>query len=120
MNWSTKELNGRANGEEGGTSNDRTSASGDGDTPSVSTQKSTAKGKHMSLQELETEIKKLTLKERAALARWIVQSLDELSEPEIEALWAEEAEHRLDELEQGLVTEIPAEEVLRRARAAIS
>ena len=83
---------------------------------------STVKGKHVSLQELEAEIKKLTLKERAALAKWIVQSLDELSESEIEALcvWAEEAEHRLDELEQGLVTEIPAEEVLRRARAAIS
>ena len=74
----------------------------------------------MSLEELETEIKKLTLKERAALAKWIVQSLDDLSESEIEALWAEEAERRLDELEQGLETEIPAEEVLRRARAAIS
>jgi hypothetical protein len=35
-------------------------------------------------------------------------------------LWAKEAERRLDELEQGLVAEIPAEDVLRRARAAIS
>jgi putative addiction module component (TIGR02574 family) len=62
----------------------------------------------------------LNLNERAGLARWLVQSLDELSESEIETLWVEEAERRLDELEQGLVTEIPAEEVLRRARAAIS
>ncbi|MBI3781399.1 MAG: addiction module protein [candidate division NC10 bacterium] len=74
----------------------------------------------MSIEELEVEIKKLTLRDRAALAKWIVESLDALSESEIEALWVEEAEHRLDELEQGLVTEIPAEEVLRRARAAIS
>jgi putative addiction module component (TIGR02574 family) len=74
----------------------------------------------MSLEELEIEIKKLNLKERAALAKWIVESLEGLSEAEIEALWAEEAERRLDELEQGLVTEIPGEEVLRRARAAIS
>jgi putative addiction module component (TIGR02574 family) len=74
----------------------------------------------MSIEELEAEIKKLNLKDRAALAKWIVESLDELSESEIEALWAEEAERRLDELEQGMVTEIPAEEVLRRARAAIS
>ena len=74
----------------------------------------------MSLEELETEIKKLTLKERGALAKWIVQSLDDLPESEIEALWAEEAERRLDELEQGLATEIPAEEVLLRTRAAIS
>jgi putative addiction module component (TIGR02574 family) len=74
----------------------------------------------VSLEQLEAEIKKLNLKERAALAKWIIQSLDELSESEIEALWVEEAERRLDELEQGLVTEIPAEEVLRRVRAAIS
>lgn len=74
----------------------------------------------MSLKELEAEIKKLDLNDRAALAKWIVESLDELSEAEVEALWAEEAERRLDELEQGLVNEIPAEEVLRRARMAIS
>lgn len=74
----------------------------------------------MSIEELEAEIKKLTLEDRAALAKWIVESLDELSESEIEALWAKEAEHRLDELEQELVTGIPAEEVVRRARTAIS
>lgn len=74
----------------------------------------------MSRKELEAEIKKLDLKDRAALAKWIVESLDELSEVEIEALWVEEAEHRLDEMERGLVTEMSAEEVLRRARMAIS
>ncbi|SPF49170.1 conserved hypothetical protein [Syntrophobacter sp. SbD1] len=74
----------------------------------------------MSLEELEAEIKKLDLKDRATLAKWIVESLDELSKSEIEMLWAEEAELRLDEMEQGLVTEIPSEDALRRARAAIS
>ena len=74
----------------------------------------------MSLKEIEAEIKKLDLKERAGLAKWVVESLDELSEAEVEALWVEEAELRLDELEQGLVAEIPAKEALRRARAAIS
>jgi hypothetical protein len=74
----------------------------------------------MSLKEIEAEIKKLDLKERAELAKWIVETLDELSEAEVEALWVEEAELRLDELEQGLVTDIPAEEALRRARVAIS
>jgi hypothetical protein len=74
----------------------------------------------MSLEELETQIKQLTLKDRAALAKWIVESLDELSDSEIEALWVEEAERRLDEMEQGLVNEIPAQEVLRRARASLS
>ena len=74
----------------------------------------------MSINEIEAEIKNLDLKDRATLAKWIVESLDDLSEAEVEALWAEEAECRLDELEQGLVTEIPDKEVLRRARAAIS
>jgi len=74
----------------------------------------------MGLKEIETEIKKLGLKDRAALAKWVVESLDELSEAEVEALWADEAERRLDEMERGQVTEIPAKEVLRRVRAAIS
>ena len=74
----------------------------------------------MGIDEIEVEIKKLPLRERAALAKWIVESLDKLSESEIEALWTEEAERRLDALEQGLVTEIPAEEVLSRARAAMT
>mgnify|MGYP000854859142 FL=1 len=73
----------------------------------------------MTLQELKTEIGKLPLNERAALAKSLIDRLDDLSESEIEALWTEEAERRLDELEQGRATEIPAEEVLRRARAAI-
>ncbi len=74
----------------------------------------------MSLKEIEEEIKKLDLKERASLAKWIVESLDNLSEAEVEKLWAEEAERRLDEMERGHVPEIPAKEALRRARAAIS
>lgn len=74
----------------------------------------------MNIKEIEAEIQKLDLRDRATLAKWIVESLDDLSEAEVEALWAEEAERRLDELEQGLVTEIPDREVLRRARAAIS
>jgi len=79
-----------------------------------------APGELMSLDELVAEVKKLSLEDRAALAKRIVESLDELSEPEIEALWVQEAERRLEELEQGRAAEIPAEEVLRRARAAIS
>jgi putative addiction module component (TIGR02574 family) len=74
----------------------------------------------MSLKEIEAEIKKLDLKDRAALAKWVVESLDELSEAEVEALWIEEAERRLDEMERGPMTGIPAKEVLRRAKAAIS
>lgn len=74
----------------------------------------------MSLTELENAIKKLKLQERAALAKWLLESLEGLSEAEIEKLWAEEAERRLDEIEQGVVNTVPLDEVMRRARAAIS
>ncbi len=74
----------------------------------------------MGLKEIEAEIRKLDLKDRASLAKLIVESLDDLSEAEVEALWAEEAERRLDEMERGQVNEIPAKEVLRRARNVIS
>lgn len=74
----------------------------------------------MGINELEVEISKLPLKERALLAKWIMESLDTLPEEEIETLWVEEAERRLDEMEQGLATDIPVGEVLSRARAAIA
>lgn len=73
----------------------------------------------MSLFELKTQIGKLPVSERAALAKWILDSLEHLSEAEIAELWADEAERRLDELEQGLVEAIPADEAFRQARAAI-
>ena len=74
----------------------------------------------MSLKELEDQIMNLDLKDRAMLAQRLLQSLDDLSESEIEALWVEEGERRLDEMKRGGFTEIPAEEVMRWAQAAIS
>jgi len=74
----------------------------------------------MKPEELEVEIKKLSLGARATLAEKILLSLEELSESENERLWTAEAERRLDEMRQGAVAEIPSEEVFRRARAAIS
>ncbi len=74
----------------------------------------------MGIKKIEADIKKLDLRDRATLAKWIVESLDDLSEAEVAALWAEEAERRLDEMERGQVKEIPAKEVLRRARASIA
>lgn len=62
----------------------------------------------------------MSVEERAALAKWIVESLDDLSEAEIEALWTQEAERRLDQLERARATEVSAEEVLRRARASLA
>lgn len=48
----------------------------------------------MSIDELETEALKLDPKGRARLAERLLASLDELSEDENAALWAEEAARR--------------------------
>lgn len=74
----------------------------------------------MKAEKLEAEIMKLSPEARAALAEKIILSLEEPSESENERLWVEEAERRLKEMHQGVVTEVPAEEVFRRAKAAIS
>ncbi|WP_158068738.1 hypothetical protein [Chlorobium sp. KB01] len=40
----------------------------------------------MGIKEIEIEIRKLDLKDRATLAKWLIDSLDELPELEDEAL----------------------------------
>ncbi len=73
----------------------------------------------MGLEDLETEALKLDLAKRAPLAERLFLSLDAPTEEENLRLWVAEAERRLAELRAGVVDEIPAEEVMRRARAAI-
>lgn len=77
-----------------------------------------------SLQEIEISAMKLSLEERAALAKALILSLDApadetSSDVENLQLWVEEGERRLAELRAGTAQEVPAEEVLRRARAAL-
>ncbi len=73
----------------------------------------------MNPEQLETEIMKLNLDARAKLAERIILSLDAPSGEENLRLWVLEAERRLKELRAGKAKEVPAEEVFRRARAAI-
>ena len=54
---------------------------------------------------------------RAMLADQLLVSLDAEDQKRIDALWAEEAERRDKEIEDGKVTPIPGEEVMERLRA---
>jgi putative addiction module component (TIGR02574 family) len=54
---------------------------------------------------------------RAMLADHLLESLDGEDQKRIDALWAEEAERRVKEVEDGVVTPIPGEEVMNRLRA---
>jgi hypothetical protein len=69
---------------------------------------------------LEAEALKLGLEERARLAEILILSLDAPSEEENLHLWIVEAERRLGELRADKAREIPAEDALRSARAALS
>ncbi len=74
----------------------------------------------MNVEQLEAEAMNLSLEARARLAEKLILSLDAPSEEENLRLWVAEAERRLRDLREGKAKEIPAEEVLRRARSAIS
>jgi putative addiction module component (TIGR02574 family) len=73
----------------------------------------------MNTEQLEAEIMKLSLDARAKLAERIILSLDAPSDAENLQLWIQEAERRLRDLREGKAKEVAAEDVFRRARAAI-
>ena len=67
-------------------------------------------------EDLLSEALKLRLKKRADLAGELLKSLEELTEAEHKELWLDVAERRLQEMRDGKVREIPAEEVFARGR----
>ena len=58
----------------------------------------------------------LPLADRAELARQLLDSLEDISEEENDALWAAEAERRYADFRAGKVKAIPADEVFARLR----
>ena len=69
-----------------------------------------------SLEDLTQEALELPLDQRTRLAERILDSLDELSEEEIERLWAEEAARRVAAHEAGEISSQPASEVYEALR----
>ncbi|MEX0272064.1 addiction module protein [Leptolyngbyaceae cyanobacterium UHCC 1019] len=54
---------------------------------------------------------------RAMLAEHLLQSLDAEPQADIDALWAEEAEQRVQSVDQGKVAAIPGEQILGELRS---
>ena len=67
------------------------------------------------LDEISAATMKFDLEDRARLAGKLLLSLDEPSSTELERLWLDEAERRLEDFRTGKVQGIPAEDVFRRA-----
>jgi putative addiction module component (TIGR02574 family) len=70
-------------------------------------------------RDLESQALMLPIRARALLARRLISSLDEEADLDNERLWIEESERRLDELESGTVTGIPADRVFAEVRSKL-
>jgi putative addiction module component (TIGR02574 family) len=68
---------------------------------------------------VKDEALELSLKERAELAKQLLESVDNPSEAELEELWLEEVGERITRVERGESRLVPLEEVLARAKAAL-
>jgi len=71
----------------------------------------------VTVDELMREALALDAQARASMAHELLNSLETLSEAEVEQLWIEEAQRRSAEIDAGTAVTIPAEEALARARA---
>lgn len=71
----------------------------------------------MTIEEIKREALRLHPEERAHLARELLNSLDTLTDAELERLWVEEAARRDSELDSGRAVSSPADDVLDSARA---
>ena len=71
----------------------------------------------MTIDELRREALQLDPSTRASLARELLESLDDLSDTEIEQLWLEEAVRRDEEMASGKCRPIPMDEVFAELRA---
>ena len=73
----------------------------------------------MSQLELEQEALNLSARGRAELAHKLLSSLEDLSEPELEGLWAFEATRRLEAFDRGEMKSYSREEMQKRIKRTL-
>jgi putative addiction module component (TIGR02574 family) len=73
----------------------------------------------MNARMIEKEALDLPVDKRAKLAERLLESLDELTEAEIEKLWLREAARRDAEIDEGKARVVTSEELERRVRALL-
>jgi hypothetical protein len=78
-----------------------------------------AAGMDKDLHELESQLLQLEPQARAALAKTLLASLEDLTDEEYDQLWAEEAEARYADFLAGRTSAVDGDEVLARARARL-
>jgi putative addiction module component (TIGR02574 family) len=73
----------------------------------------------MSFLAIEKEALELPIQERAKLAQRLLESLDDVSVAEAEQLWLDVAARRAEEIDQGIVQLVSAEELEGRVQALL-
>lgn len=66
--------------------------------------------------EVEKQARALTPKEKAALARQLIEELDMAVDADAEQLWIDEAQRRYEAYLKGELEALPGDEVMSRAR----
>lgn len=69
--------------------------------------------------EIEQEVRSLAAADQEHILRVLLEELAGPPDADVERSWLEEAQRRSAELDAGLVTPEPAEEVFARARASL-
>jgi len=70
-------------------------------------------------EELEKQARALSPKEKAALARILIDELDSSVDADVEELWIEEAQRRYNAFIRGELQALPGDEVMRRVRSRL-
>ncbi|WP_396957072.1 addiction module protein [Nitrosomonas sp.] len=65
---------------------------------------------------LEKKVRALDSREKAALARTLIEDLDGNPDSNAELIWAEEAQRRYQAYKSGELGSVPGEETMQRAR----
>ena len=73
----------------------------------------------MNVEELKAKALRLAPQDRAKLAHALLESLEDLSETEIESLWIDEALRRDKEFDSGSVPLRRADDVLKEAKSRL-
>jgi putative addiction module component (TIGR02574 family) len=71
------------------------------------------------LDDLERQARALTPREKATLARILIEGLDPTLDAEVEQLWIAEAQRRYEAFLRGELEALPGDEVMARVRSRL-
>jgi putative addiction module component (TIGR02574 family) len=67
-------------------------------------------------EKLKAELSRLAAEDRAELAYYLIRSLDDVDEGDVQSAWEAELERRWHDMQTGIVTGTPAEDVFAEMR----